>query len=70
VVLAALLVVGGVVIKDFTAVLIVGVIVGTYSSIFIASPALLKIQERFDSREQVSNDKKKRARSVSVSEGV
>jgi preprotein translocase subunit SecF len=46
-VLTALLVVGGAVIRDFTAVLILGVSVGTYSSIFVASPALLAIQRRF-----------------------
>ncbi len=46
-VLGALLAVGGAVIRDFTAVLILGVVVGTYSSIFVASPALLEIQKRF-----------------------
>ncbi len=46
-VLGALLAVGGAVIFDFTAVLILGVTVGTYSSIFVASPALLEIQKRF-----------------------
>jgi len=46
-VLMALLILGGAVIKDFTIVLILGVIVGTYSSIFVASPALLEIQKRF-----------------------
>ena len=47
VVLGALLVVGGAVVRDFTGVLILGVTVGTYSSIFVASPALLEIQKRF-----------------------
>jgi preprotein translocase subunit SecF len=46
-VLSALLVVGGAVIRDFTMVLILGVVIGTYSSIFVASPALLEIQKRF-----------------------
>ena len=46
-VLGALLAVGGAVIFDFTLVLILGVTVGTYSSIFVASPALLEIQKRF-----------------------
>jgi preprotein translocase SecF subunit len=46
-VLGALLAVGGAVIFDFTAVLILGVTVGTYSSIFVASPALHEIQRRF-----------------------
>ena len=46
-VLLALLFVGGAVIRDFTLVLILGVVIGTYSSIFVASPALLEIQKRF-----------------------
>ncbi len=46
-VLLALLLVGGAVIQDFTMVLILGVTIGTYSSIFVASPALLEIQKRF-----------------------
>jgi preprotein translocase subunit SecF len=46
-VLVALLVLGGPVIRDFTLVLILGIVVGTYSSIFVASPALLEIQKRW-----------------------
>jgi preprotein translocase subunit SecF len=38
---------GGVVIRDFALVLIVGIILGTYSSIFVAAPALLEIEKRF-----------------------
>ncbi len=50
-VLLALLIVGGAVIKDFTLVLVLGVVIGTYSSIFVASPALIEIQKRWgDSR--------------------
>ncbi len=40
-VLVALLVLGGEVIHDFSLTLAMGVIVGTYSSIFVASPLLL-----------------------------
>ncbi len=47
VVLLSLLLLGGAVIRDFTIVLILGVVVGTYSSIFVASPMLLEIQRRF-----------------------
>ena len=47
VVLFALLLLGGAVLRDFTLVLILGVIVGTYSSIFVASPALIEIQKRW-----------------------
>ena len=46
-VLMALLILGGAVIQDFTIVLILGVVIGTYSSIFVASPALIEIQERW-----------------------
>jgi preprotein translocase subunit SecF len=45
-VLLALAVFGGAVIREFTIVLIVGVIIGTYSSIFVASPTLLEVESR------------------------
>ncbi len=60
VVLGALLVVGGAVIRDFTMVLILGVTVGTYSSIFVASPALLEIQKRFGDGTASRERRKKR----------
>ncbi|MBI4539047.1 MAG: protein translocase subunit SecF [Gemmatimonadetes bacterium] len=44
IVLFTLYLLGGAVIRDFAAVLIVGILVGTYSSIFVASPALLIIR--------------------------
>ncbi len=46
-VLLSLLLLGGAVIRDFTVVLILGVVIGTYSSIYVASPALIEIQERW-----------------------
>ncbi len=46
-VLLALLLLGGGVIRNFAVVLVVGIVVGTYSSIFVASPALLEIQKRW-----------------------
>lgn len=46
-VLFALLLLGGPVVRDFTLVLVLGIIVGTYSSIFVASPILLEIQKRY-----------------------
>ena len=58
-VLFSLLVLGGAVIRDFTLVLILGVAIGTYSSIFIASPALLEIQRRFGTGGE--KDKRRRA---------
>jgi preprotein translocase subunit SecF len=55
-VLMALLVLGGAVIRDFTLVLILGVLIGTYSSIFVASPVLMEIQQRYGVKE--SKEKK------------
>ena len=63
-VLLALLVLGGPVICDFTVVLILGVIIGTYSSIFVASPALIEIQNRWGLGKV--GDKKKRPQPATV----
>ncbi len=63
-VLLSLFFVGGAVIRDFTVVLILGVVVGTYSSIFVASPALLEIQSRFGDSQGA--DRKKRRRSATA----
>ncbi len=61
-VLFSLLILGGAVIRDFTIVLILGVVIGTYSSIFVASPALLEIQERWGTKEEAEKRKRKKAR--------
>jgi preprotein translocase subunit SecF len=45
--LISLFLFGGVIIRDFALILIVGVLLGTYSSIFVAAPALLEIEKRF-----------------------
>lgn len=45
-VLLALAIFGGAVIREFTFVLIAGVLIGTYSSIFVASPVLLEVEKR------------------------
>ena len=63
-VLFALFVLGGAVISDFTVVLILGVIIGTYSSIFVASPALIEIQNRWGLGK--GGDKKKRPQPATV----
>ncbi len=44
--LVSLVVIGGAVIRPFAGVLIIGVLVGTYSSIFVASPVLVEIHDR------------------------
>ncbi|MEX1259017.1 MAG: protein translocase subunit SecF [Gemmatimonadota bacterium] len=56
-VLTALLILGGAVIRDFTIVLILGIVVGTYSSIFVAAPALLEIQRRWGTKEEAQRKK-------------
>lgn len=63
VVLLSLLTLGGVVNRDFATVLILGVLIGTYSSIFIASPALLEIQKRYGTADaKADKGKEERAR--------
>jgi preprotein translocase subunit SecF len=46
VVLSCLFSLGGDIIHDFAFALIIGIIVGTYSSIYIASPILLLLEEK------------------------
>ena len=65
-VLLALLVLGGAVIRDFTLVLILGVLIGTYSSIFIASPALLEIQKRYGAGDSGKAKQQKARRAAAV----
>jgi preprotein translocase subunit SecF len=50
-VLAALFFYGGEVIHDFSWVLLVGIVIGTYSSIFIAAPLVVEWEERAAVRE-------------------
>ncbi|MGD2068710.1 MAG: protein translocase subunit SecF [Gemmatimonadota bacterium] len=64
VVLLALLLLGPAVIRDFSIVLILGVVIGTYSSIFVASPALLEIQARFGGGE--GRERKRRRRTATA----
>ncbi len=50
--LLALFFLGGAVIRPFALVLILGVIIGTYSSIFVASPVLLELESLSRKREK------------------
>ena len=50
--LLALFILGGTVVRPFALVLILGVLIGTYSSIFVASPVLLEIEERSKRKEK------------------
>jgi preprotein translocase subunit SecF len=45
-VLLALFLLGGPIIRDFALILILGIVVGTYSSIWVASAALMEIEQR------------------------
>ncbi|MCK5448078.1 MAG: protein translocase subunit SecF [Gemmatimonadetes bacterium] len=50
--LLALFILGGTVVRPFALVLILGILIGTYSSIFVASPVLLEIEERSRRKEK------------------
>jgi len=50
--LLALFFLGGAVIRPFALVLILGVVIGTYSSIFVASPVLLELETYSKNREK------------------
>ena len=66
-VLLSLFALGGAVLRGFTIVLVLGVVIGTYSSIFVASPALLEIQKRWGTGESSEREKaRKRRKSASV----
>jgi len=51
-VVAALFFLGGEVIHGFALALMTGIIVGTYSSVFIASPVMLALHGRFKASEE------------------
>ena len=61
-VLFSLFVLGGGMIRDFTMVLILGVLIGTYSSIFVASPALLEIRNRWGTGESRERERTRKRR--------
>jgi len=52
VVVLTLLILGGEVIGDFALALLLGVMVGTYSSVFVASPILVEWHARTERRER------------------
>lgn len=61
--LLALFIFGGAIIREFALVLIVGIVLGTYSSIFVATPVLLEIEQRWPGETAVKTRRptKKRA---------
>jgi len=56
IVVLALFILGGSVIHDFAFALLVGIVVGTYSSIFVASPILLIWEGKFGKRSRRKRD--------------
>jgi preprotein translocase subunit SecF len=66
VVLIALLVLGPAVIRDFALVLTLGIFVGTFSSIFVASPVLVEIQTRWGRGDETKPTKRERAEAAAV----
>ncbi len=59
VVVTILLVFGGEVIKGFAFAMVIGVVIGTYSSIFVASPLVLEWQRRHGGKYKLRMSKKK-----------
>lgn len=55
IVVVALFILGGGVIHDFAFALMIGIIVGTYSSIFVASPIILVWESKFGQRGRVKS---------------
>ena len=53
VVVSILLVFGGEAVEGFAFALCIGVLVGTYSSIFVAGPALIHFNERAEQRREM-----------------
>jgi preprotein translocase subunit SecF len=64
--LIALFIFGGQTTHDFSLALIVGVIAGAYSSIFIAAPLLVTFFEKWPQKEKVDDDKEKGGNSEMV----
>ena len=60
--LFALAIFGGSILREFAIILIIGIVLGTYSSIFIASPVLYSIEQRWGQKKA----KKPAERSVNV----
>jgi preprotein translocase subunit SecF len=64
--LFSLLIFGGPVIRDFALVLIVGTIIGTFSSIFVATPILYYVEQKWPHRPAKGGVTRKPARSAAV----
>jgi preprotein translocase subunit SecF len=56
----ALLIVGGEVIRPFAIAMAIGIVVGTYSSMFVAAPTLLFLENRFGSGDPLATPAKRK----------
>ena len=65
-VLLALIVLGPPVIRTFCMVMLVGIAVGTFSSIFVASPALYEIQKKWGTGEEAKAKRRRPAETAAV----
>ena len=61
-VVIALLIFGGAIIRDFAFALLIGVLVGTYSSVFIASPLMIYLHHYFERRSRGPSSAKLKGR--------
>jgi preprotein translocase subunit SecF len=48
-VVTTLFIFGGEVLRGFSFALIIGVLIGTYSSVFVASPVVVELRDRLES---------------------
>ena len=58
----ALLFLGGEVLRPFAIAMVIGIVVGTYSSVFIAAPTLLWLENRFGGIAEVAETAPKLAK--------
>lgn len=64
--LLALLIFGPAVLRDFSSVMLIGIVAGTYSSLWVASPALVEIQRRWGLGLETPKTKRRRAEHAAV----
>ena len=65
-VVTALLIFGGGIIRDFSVALLVGVMVGTYSSMAIASPVYILLRERYSARQGTRSESNSSSSSTAI----
>ncbi|HNC42909.1 MAG TPA: hypothetical protein PLU80_01915, partial [Acidobacteriota bacterium] len=66
----ALLLFGGEVLKSFSLVLVIGILIGTYSSIAVASPIMIWWKRREEAQRQQQETEKKSSKKKGASEST